>query len=75
MIDMAGGTLIEVAIPLGRGNPGRPMTDDDLAAKFAALARHGAPAVDAGRLATALWQLPDADRAGPLMALTQPRQA
>ena len=31
--------------------------------------------VDAGRLAAALWRLPDTDRAGPLMALARPRQA
>lgn len=72
-IDMADGARIEIAVPRGRGNPGRSMTDDDLAAKFAALARHGAPGVDAGRLAEALWQLPAADRIGPLMALAARR--
>ncbi len=72
-IDMADGAQIAVTVPVGRGNPGCPMSDDDLMAKFAALARHGAPAVDAGSLATALWALPKTGSIGALMAQARPR--
>ncbi|MEZ5666061.1 MAG: MmgE/PrpD family protein [Alphaproteobacteria bacterium] len=70
--EMVDGSRIQSAVALSRGNPGRPIADADLSAKFAALARHGAPGVNADRLAAALWRLSDIDRVAPLMALARP---
>ena len=72
---MTGGARIDVQVPLGRGNPGRPITDDDLAAKFTALARHAPCEVDAAALVTALRLLPDAERLDEIMAMARGRHA
>ncbi|MFC3226546.1 MmgE/PrpD family protein [Marinibaculum pumilum] len=71
-IGITDGSAIEIFVPLGRGYPGRPMSDEELMAKFAALARHGAPAVAAEPLAAALWQLPGADSIETALTLARP---
>lgn len=55
---MSDETPMVINVASGRGNPGNPMTDDELEAKFLALSAHGAPDVSAETLLNALWRFP-----------------
>ncbi len=72
-IRFADGHVREVVETMAAGSLARPMTDIELRAKFAALARHGCASLNADALADALWRLSELDDAGAVMALARLR--
>lgn len=71
-IVLAGGPTIDVRIAEATGSRGKPLSDADVVAKFAALAAYGCPEIDAGRLLEELWRLEAAADAGAVMAAARP---
>jgi len=68
----ADGSSHDQSIEAATGSLARPMTDEALRQKFAALARYGCPDLDAEPLAAKLWDLANVADADAVMALARP---
>ena len=60
---------LETHVTKARGTTARPMSDDELEAKFRSLAAHGAPGFGAHQLLRALWSLDRAPDVGHIVEL------
>lgn len=65
----ADGRVLALSVAHARGSAARPMTDGEIEGKVRALARHGAPLVDVGRLIDAVWTVDRCADAGSLARL------
>ena len=66
---------LQIHVTEARGTMARPMSDAELEAKFFSLAAHGAPAVDAQRLAGAIWSIEHEQDIARMIKLTIPAVA
>ena len=66
-------TPMVINVEAGRGNPGNPVSDEELEAKFLALSAHGAPDVSAEKLLDALWRFPMVSGISQVATLSQAR--
>lgn len=71
-IRYADGSSLVVSEKVATGSLARPMSDQALREKFAALAQYGCPALAVEPLADRLWALADEKNAGDLMTLARP---
>jgi 2-methylcitrate dehydratase PrpD len=71
-VHLVGGTTIDVSIDVATGSLQKPLSDDDVVAKFESLAAYGCPGLDAGKLLEQLWRLEAAPDAGAVMAAARP---
>lgn len=63
------GKVLQSFVEQGRGTPKRPMSDEDIERKVAALANYGCPKVDPSPLIEAIWSLDRNPDAGSVMRL------
>ncbi|MGE0715776.1 MAG: MmgE/PrpD family protein [Alphaproteobacteria bacterium] len=64
----SGRTIVET-VAAARGSAARPLSDDELEAKFRTLAAHGCPGFDPAPLIAALWSIEDAPDAAAVARL------
>lgn len=70
-ITLTDGAVLDHVVADARGSTGRPLSDDEISAKFRALAGHGCPGYDPEPLLAALWALEAAPDAGAVIALAE----
>ena len=66
------GSSQEQSVEAATGSLARPMTDEALRQKFAALAHYGCPELDAEPLAAKFWDLANVNDVAAVMALARP---
>jgi 2-methylcitrate dehydratase PrpD len=71
-IELASGESRAVTVEQATGSLERPLSDAAIEAKLRALARHGCPGLDPGRLIDAVWSMDRSDDVGQIMRLAVP---
>lgn len=70
-ITLTDGAVLDHVVADARGSTGRPLSDDEIGAKFRSLAASGCPGFDPEPLLAALWTLEIAPDAGAVITLAE----